>query len=802
MKREFLYIFCLLLLGLSFNLAANGRADISFSTTPELDDELNLNVELDLVNYSRFPVSEVRMYYRDMGDAAFEHRRMISEGFRYLVNVDLAEFEGSVVEYFFDVSYVDGSHQSFPLAAPDAEMFNVSLRQNQDDGDGIVVISPEPGETIYTDEFLLTVSFFPYSSRVDPDRTKLFLNAWDVSRYTKVFDEFMTFTPRRVPPGSHKIIMELYDTSGRLITRKEWSFSAVQRKGPSPVASEDVTVSGDFYAESRSEELVDGLQSNHYARSGLRLNVSNGTFDAGTRVYISNQESSALQPINRYTGWVQANFWNERYIRLTGGDTYPRLNPFILNNVFLRGFHGSAFLKFINLDFATGKTKRAVEGSQITVGANPPRTIPGTFQRDVWAARASFGAREIFQFGLTAAKGKDDVNSIQFGRDGEESANFGADVFIASFNNRFNFEASYNISSYNPNIQDGVDVARDTLLNLGVDIDQGLYDLATDVITVNQYLIVQPAQAYQAQMRLNYFNNRFSVLYRFVQNEYYSLGQPFLLRDNKGLTITDNIRLFQNQLFLNVRYQNYENNLTNVKATTTTNNTLNVNFSYFPLGNLPTLTFGYNNHRRDNKINSAFTENSAPGTTLFTDDNTTNTLSFSSSYAFLVSNLKNRLTLNLLNYNRQDDNNTASGFDNLSNTLSFILQTRYNVPLKTHLELNFQQTDNSVNDTTISDLSVSSFGLGVEYRFPKLFNDLDKLSMAVNGRMGLIETNSNPANPTLATTFDYNRSFLNGRLIYTHSNLGRISLNGDLINYTGDRQFKDYIITARYDVRF
>ncbi|MCB0293736.1 MAG: hypothetical protein KDG51_00500, partial [Calditrichaeota bacterium] len=84
------------------------------------------------------------------------------------------------------------------------------------------------------------------------------------------------------------------------------------------------------------------------------------------------------------------------------------------------------------------------------------------------------------------------------------------------------------------------------------------------------------------------------------QDQFHSLGQPYLLRDNKGFAITDNIRLFQNQLFLNLRYQQYENNLRDVKSATTENRTIGFNISYFPLRNLPSLTFGYNNYQRNN----------------------------------------------------------------------------------------------------------------------------------------------------------------------------------------------------------
>jgi hypothetical protein len=119
--------------------------------------------------------------------------------------------------------------------------------------------------------------------------------------------------------------------------------------------------------------------------------------------------------------------------------------------------------------------------------------------------------------------------------------------------------------------------------------------------------------------------------------------------------------------------------------------------------------------------------------------------------------------------------------------------------LKTNLEFSFQQTENTAASNSATNLSFNSFGAGAEYKFNKLFSQSDNLVMGVNGRYGTISSSV-----TLNTTTDtnYNRSFLNGRLIYTYFPYGRFSLNGDLVNYNGDRTYKDYIITARYDVTF
>lgn len=791
-------LFFLLLLLLSGSLSARGRAGVSLAATPYLDEDLMLHLELEVENYRRLPVRDIRLYYREYSESRFRSAPLRQEGLRYLASVNLSEYAGGLVEYFIDVEYADGSRERYPEEAPENDLMKVSLQQDFQSEDGIVIISPEPGEDVFTDEFILTVSFFQYSSQVDKERTVLFLDNWDVSRYVNMFNDFLTFAPRRVPPGEHQLRLELYDRSGQLIARRQWSFLAYQRTVPAAAARE-FDLSGNAFAEVRSEELLDGRQSRQYNKAGLLLEGETRNFSIGGRVFVSNQEKSTLQPINRYSGWAQLNFWNNRFLRFTGGDAYPQLNPFLLENVFLRGFHGQAYFKFINFDYTRGITLRNIEGRAVLDTAGVPiDTAAGTFQREVWAARVSFGDRQDFQWGFTVVKGKDEVNSISYGQNPQESAGVGSDLYIATRNNRFVLEGSVNASSYNPNILDGEDIPLDTLKKWGVDISREQYDLVTGIITVNQYLIVKPALAYHAQLRLNFFNNRFSILYKSVEQAFHSLGQPFLLRDNRGFAITDDIRLFRNQFFLNLRYQQFENNLNEVKPATTTNRTLAFNISYFPLRNLPSLTLGYSNYQRSNGVTSSST------VAAFPEDNQTNTITFSASYNFLLSNLRNRATLNVMNYKRTDA--TSLGLENLSNTVSLILHTRYNFPLRTNLEFAFQQTENTSARQGGSDLTFNSFGLGAEYEFGRLFSRTDNLIFSAAGRYGAVTSSvvapGGSGGSGSSMESEYNRSFLNGRLIYSYLPYGRISLNADLINYSGDRRYKDYLITARYDVTF
>ncbi|MEL6823238.1 MAG: hypothetical protein AAFP70_15870, partial [Calditrichota bacterium] len=123
--------------------------------------------------------------------------------------------------------------------------------------------------------------------------------------------------------------------------------------------------------------------------------------------------------------------------------------------------------------------------------------------------------------------------------------------------------------------------------------------------------------------------------------------------------------------------------------------------------------------------------------------------------------------------------------------------------LRTRLSFSFQQTENTIEfNNSKAELALNTFGLGLEYRFNQLFSLGDALVMALNGRLGSVANTVSSDLQLADSETDYNRSAINGRLIYTLPAAGRISLNTDLINYSGDREFQDFLITARYDITF
>ncbi len=774
-----------------------GRSGVEIEYDPVkiLKNSDILPLELTISNFSGVPVTEIAVQYRFAGESRFRLQRLRNEGFTYYANLNVGQSGSELVEYYFVIQYLDARHEEYPGGAPVSNLFRTALQRMRNYGDDIVIISPEPDEQIFSNDIVITASFARFASLVDVEKTKLYLDTWDVSRYLLKYEDFVSFAPRRVPTGRHKIRLELYDENSTLVASREWFFTALQSQSEETVEGA-FKISGRLFAELRREDLQDGAFVNDYNQSALQLRGNYNNLAFGGRVYLNNQESDVTQPVNRFSGFARYSFWNNRYLNVTAGDAYPKFNPEILQNIFVRGFSGSLYLKFINLDIASGKTLRAIEGSAESVAGNPDTVVVqryGTYRRNIFAVRPSFGAGENFQLGLTYLKGVDDTSSILYGHNPEENVAAGMDMFVGLDQQRIVFEGNVNASSYNSNITGG-SIPFDSLQKvMEGDLsssDEKYYNMAKKFITVNQYLILQPGVSYQARLRLRYYRNNFSILYESVDEDYHSLGQPYLLRDNRGYQLVDNISVLRNQVFLTLGFRHYHNNLQNNKTSTTTNRNIYANLSYFPLGNFPEITIGYNNYSRNNDISA----DSIASVLYRPEDNQSNSINFSTGYRFNFLNLKQRVGFNLTNYRRTDIYKYA---ESSSDYMSINLRTQYNIPLQTQLEFVLQQTETGAGTSRESKLDLATVGAGAQYTFQNLLTT-DQLQIRFNARFGTLSSVYKLSDQS----YDYTRNYYTFRINYSVPRFGTLGLMADILTYQGDRSSSDSIISARYDYNF
>ncbi|MFZ0391972.1 MAG: hypothetical protein WAN36_16035 [Calditrichia bacterium] len=767
-----------------------------------------LPLELTISNFSGVPVREVQLCFRTAGRDDFEIQPLQADGFQF--RGKLASLSaGGILEYFFRIEYADGREENYPEGAPLAALLKTAVQLPPDFSEEILIISPEAGSQISASEVVVTASFSSLRNKIDPQESRLFLDGREINQFLHRYSDFITYAPRLVTRGSHTVRLELYDHQKDLLAWQEWQFTALRSQRPEREVK-NFAVSGRFFSEVRQEQYQNSLWVNDYRYAGGSIKGHLNHLQFGSRFFISNLEAAGRQPVNRYSAFFRYLFWNNRFVEADLGDVYPDLDPFVIQNITLRGFSAQLFLKFVNLQLAWGRHLRAVEGESFipadTLSGGETVGRYGTFSRTILAVRSSVGSGDNFQAGATVLRAADDTSSIQYGISPAENTVAGLDMMLRLDDRRTVLQGNVGVSAYNRDISGGA-LPVDSLTEIYPDLSEGereYYRLAGHFITANPHLLLQPGLAYRAAARFSYLRNNLTVSYQSVDDSYYSLGQPYLLQDNSVLHVSDNLNLLRNQIFLSLGFRSYHDNLQELKTYTTSNRNVFVQIAYFPLGTLPELSVSYNNYRRANDA-PADSMNSFTGRA---EDSEINSINFSGGFRFRLFDLKQRLGVSLLNYRRTDIHPVA---ESVSDHLGINLATQFQIPLQTDIQFILQQTRNSDGTPYENSLDMLAFAIDGQYRLQDIFAD-DQLFLKTRLRWGNHVTEYSGG----GWRNDFERNDLSFRINYSLPKLGTLGVLADIISYRGrrdtipagsstvkeDMDYRDYIYSLRYDYNF
>jgi hypothetical protein len=186
--------------------------------------------------------------------------------------------------------------------------------------------------------------------------------------------------------------------------------------------------------------------------------------------------------------------------------------------------------------------------------------------------------------------------------------------------------------------------------------------------------------AYQTSFKFNYFGHNLIAIYKSIGSEYNSLANSFLRKDVRGFSIYDRIRLFKNQFYLNLGYENFLEGIStrdDGEPTTEPNNygSFSVGFSYFPSQTyLPRVSISWKKYDRNNGLDTTVTMSAV--------NYENRDISLQVSYDVSFMGLNHQLNFSRISNDRMD------GFDRRSSNLTnnvqmFSLRTNYQVPLVT-----------------------------------------------------------------------------------------------------------------------
>ncbi|HTP13199.1 MAG TPA: hypothetical protein VMM37_06195 [Bacteroidota bacterium] len=766
-------------------------------------------------------VERVMLRYRQFGQSEYTQQEMLLAGNSASLTISAQYVLPPYLEYYVLVELAGGRSETYPIENADASPLKATIKPVDPKSLEVRVLSPEQGETVASEDLVIAVSLYYASEAVDRKATKLFLNGVDVTSKALYSDDVLLFSPANFPGqlglGVQFLRVELYDKQGSLYTSVESNFSLSTAEA---IAAQEARLRMGLngQAEYRNEDIAS--ITNTFTRLQLGANGAFRSLNFGGNLFLTNEEKSDRQPQNRYSAFADLDF-----LKVQVGDAYPKFPTNIVSGKRVRGVAANLFLKFFNVDFAYGQTTRNIDGlylrdTSFTVdgtsggkvdssklNARPINTLlksgftyalfqPGTFTRNFFAIRPSFGSGENFQWGFTYMNAKDDIGSIKYGVTPQQNLVAGTDMVIAFDDQKFRLEGQAELSLTNTDITNGSFTQADYDLMAGkndatltaqqksdrqktADDIKKIADVGSKFMTINQYLFPLnpvgtglPGVAYEGILTLNYFNNfiRGQVYQR--GQAYTSFGNEFLQNDINGLALSDRIRMFSNRALLSLAYEQRKDNTAKSKPATTTYGNINGSLTVFPASNFPSFTVGYGTLSRKSDANLKDTLQQ-----LYAADDVTGRVSVQMNYDF-DAGARHNLSIGVNLSDKTDNLPSGLNHGNQKNNSYFgSLTTFWRFPLQSTISFNSNLTQSDavpLLSILLQQIKLSTYALNLQYR---LFNDKVRLAGTLN-----------------TSTGDLNRTLIQGALDYTISANLTAMFQYDYIQNSGIKD--DNIISA------
>ncbi len=411
-------------------------------------------------------ILDAKILYRLAGQVGFLEEMMGVGEFK-LTGILPGEVVGAPgLEYVIVVSLKNGGLVSFPansdplsnpqyvaVAAPELEDAPLNIGENFGE---LVILTPDPGTVIpYGEPMIVAVSLFNLEN-VDVNSVRVFFNNVDVTAYSLVTTDLITYKPNLLSAGKHNIFIEVSNIYGVRLSSTSWSFDV--RSAAQKIFEMDIN--GNLNINHRQDLInIVGTQIDTLAgdstvttstytpnfqavnRADFSTNIN---FDwAKVKLYanITSKESETLQAQNRYglkvrTSWLKYAF----------GDDTAMMNRLALWGKRVRGHNLDLRFKWVNLHVVSGQTARAITGiAAFDSTSSEWNRSRYSFERGLFAIRPSFGAGKIFQMGMFYVHVRDSVNSVSvrpslwdgstyseelFGETGSVTVPFGADSYM------------------------------------------------------------------------------------------------------------------------------------------------------------------------------------------------------------------------------------------------------------------------------------------------------------------------------------------------------------------------------------
>lgn len=431
-----------LISGVMFAQASDRVSSVKFQQAVE---SRPLEIRADLINY--LDIAQMNFAFKPFGQRDYIKREMTIQGNSASVTIPSEYIIPPSLEYYIVISLKNGNVESYPAGAPQTPPLQISVAPVSEKDREIILLSPVQGEVVIEEELFVSLSFLKAPENVKLEATKIYIDNLDVSDKVILTGDLLIFSaenfPNMIPRGGHNLKIQIYDKDGSVYHTMNTSFQLVSQELALAMGKQ-LKTRANVRAESRNVSYNNA--STWYNNVLVNADGDYSGWRFNGNAYITSEEKSHLQPMNRYSVSVESD-----WLSLKAGDTYPTFSNLIMEGKRLRGFSGALNLGFFNVQAAYGETARNSEGALLeTYDANSSlllqpdvikidaakygkpygRVELGTFTRKLFAVRPSFGSGENFQLGFTYLHSNDDKSSIKFGARPQENIVAGADLMF------------------------------------------------------------------------------------------------------------------------------------------------------------------------------------------------------------------------------------------------------------------------------------------------------------------------------------------------------------------------------------
>ena len=492
-------------------------------------------------------VERVLLRYRGFGESEYHQQEMLVAGNTATLTIGAQYVLPPYIEYYVYVQTSGGHTETYPIENADATPLKATVKPVDPKALEVRILSPEQGETVANEDLVIAVSLYYASDEVDRKATKVSLNGVDVTSQAIFSDDVILYLPANFPRplslGVQFLRVDLFDKKGAPYYTLESNFN-LSTAAAIAARESRFRMGVDGQAEFRNEDVA--TTKNTFVRGQVRALGSYGSSNFGANVFLTNEEKSDRQPQDRLQAYGDFDFF-----KVQVGDAFPKFPSYVVSGERVRGVSANLALKFFNVDVAYGQTARSIEGAVLrdttfkdstSLQSRPSNTLlksgftyslfqPGTYSRDFFAIRPSFGSGENFQWGFTYMNSKDQISSITYGLTPQQNLVAGSDIVIAFDDQHFRLEGQAELSVLNQDISGGSFTQADYDLIAGkndptltasqrsdrqknADDLKKIADVASKFMVINQNLLAYnpvgtglPGVAYEGILTMNYINN-------------------------------------------------------------------------------------------------------------------------------------------------------------------------------------------------------------------------------------------------------------------------------------------------------